>query len=182
MKSLRTHHRWQFSLQAIFVATVFIICAIWIGISISRILTPRPPRPDWVYNRQLHHAIATANRIEIRYGRKTSAAKLLFSVDAKDEIADAHRRLQFQNGQFMKCDCIGLLHIQWYHDNQLLADTSLIHGQSIRWYAVPTDISLTDRSAKWLQQWLTSHGLPPTFAPDPPWPEDLPSESSEGHD
>ncbi|MCA9200790.1 MAG: hypothetical protein KDA87_24800 [Planctomycetales bacterium] len=173
MNSIRTRRRWQFSLQAIFVATVVALCAIWIGISITRILTPRP---DWVYNQQLHQVIATANRIDVRYGHEqevanTSIAKLMFSIDAKDEIADVRRQLRFERRQsFGGCSCVGLLHIQWYRDNHLVADTSLIHGQSIRWNAVPGDMSLTDRSAKRIQQWLTRHGLSPTFVTDPPWP------------
>ena len=113
----------------------------------------------------------------VRYGFSRSGdlvadARVLFTVTNPGEIAEFQEQLAFERNQYGEmCGCYGILRIEWYKEEQLLASTSLMHGRNLRWEHFEGDARLTDKSAKWLVRWFGIHGLPEQTASDPPLPK-----------
>jgi hypothetical protein len=121
--------------------------------------------PAWSYQGNFHNVIANADRMVVidagfdLYGRDTKA-KTLFELSKPDEIRQFAENLAFQKGQTLGlCPCNGYPRVDWYEGKKCVATISIQHCQAIRWKGFQADAKLTSKSSRWLQQWLTDHGV-----------------------
>ena len=125
----------------------------------------RPAAKVWACHRELHSAIAEANRIVVRDGgfngpRPIDKQNVLFQVTDPKEIALVFERLEFQETQELgACPCVGYPGIDWYQGKTRLVVASVQHCRAIRWKDFPGDAALTEDSQAWLKQWLLGHGV-----------------------
>lgn len=118
---------------------------------------------SWTYDGELHRAIATADRIVVRSGgfdccESVDGNLVLFELTSSADLQEVREHLQFESTQGgSDCLCCGHPGIDWYRGEYRLALTAVQHGRALRWRGFPSDAVLTDKSSKWLEDWLSRH-------------------------
>jgi hypothetical protein len=152
----------QFSLRQLLLVVTGCAVLLALGVLLFR-QQPRPP--DWLYEGQLHEAIAGADRIVVREGGFAWSGtgpqyRVLFEVTDAVEIKAVFGNLEFQAGQYAEvCGCEGHPELHWYQGDRCLAATRVKHGEAIHWDELPGQADLTEKSSQWLAQWLVGHGI-----------------------
>lgn len=115
------------------------------------------------WNQRLADAAACATRIHVRTGgvchRHPEREKTLFAADDPAVVRELLPLLHVDEARSDSyCMCCGTLTIELYRDDEAVAEITVHHGRSLRYYGWPADGQLSDPGP--LCAWLARHGAP----------------------
>jgi len=116
----------------------------------------------WRYEGEFHRLVEGADRLVIlEYGSACAGDPderlVLHVVEGAQEVRGVAEKLQFHEEQTREvCMCCGSPGLDWYRGGELVASSSVQHGEALRFGELPGDVKFTADSAAWYATWIAS--------------------------
>jgi hypothetical protein len=141
--------------------SIILLSAVMVSSGVCRTEAPSPR------TQSLHSALTGIAKLRVRSGgtchREPASERTLLEIQDVAVIASVIQHLTINDPESgFHCKCCGNPTLEFYRDGKLVVSLGFHHGRSLRWPGGKWqgDASLTEASARFLNQWLAERGVP----------------------